>query len=181
MSDTIQTMLAPEAVVDELRTMRAQIAEVKPLTNEQRRLLKQRTRMSNPVLQASINALGASDNVSLAVGQPPAEVRQLHEECNRWTAVEDELRTLLNGIAGANLIRRQRVELAAAQAFVISKELVRDPAHAVLVPHVQEIQRLKSAARRKKGTQPTPSPIPSSPAPAPKALQPEETSGSSEA
>jgi len=38
-------------------------------------------------------------------------VRQLFDEANRWTAVEDELRGMLNGVAGANLIRRQRVAL----------------------------------------------------------------------
>jgi hypothetical protein len=51
---------------------------------------------------------------------------------------------MLNGVSGANLIRRQRIALITAQAFTIGSQLDRDPANAVLVPHVQEIKRLKS-------------------------------------
>ena len=145
--------LAPEAVVEVLRATRAQIGEVAPLSAAQRRALRDRIRTSNPILQASINVIGALDNVSQAVGQPADGVRQLYDEANRWTAVEDELRGMLNGVAGANLIRRQRIALITAQAYTIGSQLARDPANAVLVPHVEEIKRLKSFARRKKAAQ----------------------------
>jgi hypothetical protein len=160
---TTAPALTPEEVVDGLRAMSAQIGEVTPLTPQQRIDLRNRTKTSNAILQASINVIGALDNVSQALGQPAGNVRQLYEEANRWTAVEDELRTMLNGVAGANLVRRQRVALLAAQAYSIGTQLARDPAHAVLVPHVQEIRRLKSFKRRKKpaqapGTTPPPAP-----------------------
>lgn len=142
--------LTPEALVEHLRALRTQIADVTPLTAEQRRALQGRARASNEILQASINVLGAMEVISTAVGQPPAEVRQLHDEANRWTAVEDELRVMLKGVAGANLIRRQRVVFAATQAAGIGVQLARDPANAVLVPHVEEIKRLRRLSRRKK-------------------------------
>ena len=152
-ADTPQpvTTMTPEAVVEALRTMRAEMGgDVTPLTSAQRKTLRDKTRTSNPVLQASINVIGALDNIAQAVGQPASDVRQMCDEANRWTAVEDELRSMLNGIAGANLVRRQRISLVATQASAIGKQLVRDPANAVLVPHVQEIKRLKSFTRRKK-------------------------------
>ena len=143
--------LSPEAVIEQLRAMRAQIGEVTPLTAEQRRTLQDRGgRTPNPVLQASINVIGAMDNVSQAIGQPAARVRQMQDEANRWTAVEDELRTMLKGVAGANLVRRQRVALIAAQAVGIGTQLARDPANAVLLPHVQEVRRLRRVTRRRK-------------------------------
>ena len=148
---TTTTTLTPEAVVEALRTMRAEMGgDVTPLTPAQRKTLRDKTRTSNPVLQASINVIGALDNIAQAVGQPASDVRQMCDDANRWTAVEDELRSMLNGIAGANLVRRQRIALIAAQAASIGKQLVRNPANAVLVPHVQEIKRLKSFTRRKK-------------------------------
>jgi len=156
-------LLSPEVVVEQLRVMRGQIGEVSPLTPEQRKTLRNQTRTTNPILQASINVIGALDNVSQAVGQPAGDVRQMYDEANRWTAVEDELKAMLNGVAGANLIRRQRIALVAAQAFTISTQLARDPANAVLVPHVLEIKRLKSFNRRKKAAQAPGSPA--SPAP----------------
>ena len=158
-------LLSPEVVVEQLRVMRGQIGEVSPLTPAQRKTLRDQTRTSNPILQASINVIGALDNVAQAVGQPAGDVRQMYDEANRWTAVEDELKAMLNGVSGANLIRRQRVALVAAQAFTIGTQLARDPANAVLVPHVQEIKRLKSFTRRKKAAQAPGSPAPEQPAP----------------
>jgi len=153
--------LTPEAAVDALRAMRQQIGEVTPLTAAQRSTLRNRARTTNPVVQASINVIGALENVSQAVGQPAAVVRQLCDEANRWTALEDELRAMLNGVAGANLIRRQRIALIATQAFTIGEQLARDPANAALVPHLAEIKRLKSFKRRKKAAK-TPAPPSSS-------------------
>ena len=149
--------VTPEAVIIQLRAV--PLGEVMPLTNAQRKTLRSQVRTVNQVLQASINVIGALDNVAQAVGQKPDDVRQMTDEANRWTAVEDELRTMLNGVSGANLIRRQRIALIAGQSYSIGAQLARDPANAVLVPHVQEIKRLKSFARRKKA------------APAPKSSQ----------
>jgi hypothetical protein len=161
--------LEPEAVVDQLRAIRGQMGEVTPLTPHERRLLRARGRQSNPVLQASINVIGAHEGVAQAVKQPADGVRRLYDEANRWTAVEDELRTMLNGVGGANLIRRERIALITTQAYNIGAQLARDPANAVLLPHVQEIKRLKSVTRRRKKagapTQTPPSPAPANPKP----------------
>ncbi|HSY48470.1 MAG TPA: hypothetical protein VLC46_06650 [Thermoanaerobaculia bacterium] len=171
--------LTPEAVVEQLRIMRGQIAEVTQLTPAQRATLRSQNRTNNPILQASINVIGALDIVEQAVGQPADEVRQMYDEANRWTAAEDELRSMLNGIAGANLIRRQQIALVAGRAYNIGTQLARDPAHAVLVPHVQEVKRLKSFKRRKKAAQAPGTPqSPASGTPAPSAPAKPATAGS---
>lgn len=156
--------LPPEDVVAQLRGLRQQIGEVTPLTEQQRTALRAHAALPNGVVQASINALGASDSVQQILGQAADGVRQLAEEANRWTAVEDELRSMLKGIAGANLIRRQHVGLVSVQAYVISQQLARDPRNASLLPHVQEIKRLRALGRRKKTATPAPQ---QPPAPAP--------------
>jgi len=168
--------VTPEAVLLQLRGV--QLGEVAPLTNAQRKTLRGQARTANQVLQASINVMGALDNVAQAVGQKPDDVRQMTDEANRWTAVEDELRTMLNGVSGANLIRRQRIALIAGQSYSIGAQLARDPANAVLVPHVQEIKRLKSFARRKKAA-PAPKSSQSQAPATPAAAQGPETSGNS--
>jgi len=162
--------LDPETVVSQLRAMRAQIGEVTPLSSDERTTLRRRGRTTNAILQASINVIGASEQVSQAIAQQPDAVRRLYEEANRWTAVEDELRGMLNGVSGANLIRRQRLAFFAAQAYTIGTRLARDPAHAVLLPHVQEIKRLRSFKRRRRVAQ----------APAPPAQEGAETSNPGE-
>jgi hypothetical protein len=155
--------LSPEDVVAQLRNLRQHIGEMTPLTQQQRKGLTHAT-LPNSVVQASINALGASADLQQALGHPADDVRQMAEDANRWTAVEDELRGMLKGIAGTNVIRRQRVGLLSVQAYVISQQLARDPKNASLLPHVQEIKRLRGLGRRKKPANPAPQP---SPAPAP--------------
>jgi len=155
--------LAPEAVIAQLRTMRSQMDDIAPLSKEQRKLVKQRLRMqTKPVVEASINVIGVLDNVSQAIGEPLDEVRQLQDDSLRWDAVADEARAFLKGIEGANLTRRQRLSLIAMQAYSIGTQLAKDPAKAVLLPHVEEVKRLKGVSRRRKTT-----PAPRTPTPAP--------------
>ena len=174
-ADTPQpaVMLTPEAVIEQLRTMRSQIEQVTPLTKEQRKELRGRLRnQPAEVVAASINVIGVLDNVSQAIGQPLEEVRQVLEEAARWDAAAVEARAFVSGIEGANLVRRQQLALIGRQAYSIGSQLALDPANAVLVPHVEEVKQLKSVTRRKKTKHapeppaPTPStPAPSTPAP----------------
>lgn len=160
------TKLTPEEVIAQLRAMRSHIEEVAPLTQAQRVLLKKRLRQhQQPVVEASINVIGVLDNLSQAIGQPLDDVRQLQDDSLRWDAVADEARAFLSGIDGANLVRRQRLTLIATQAYAIGTQLAKDPAKAVLVPHVEEVKRLKGVSRRKKKAQ-APQTPPMTPAPA---------------
>jgi hypothetical protein len=140
----------PEAVVEHLRKIRLRIAEVTPLTPRERRLVRGRGRTTNPILQASINMISAHDAVARAVAEDPEEVRRLNQEADRWTAVADELRGMLKGVEGANLIRRERLALITTLAYNVGKQLVRHPANLALLPYVMEIKRLKGLARRKR-------------------------------
>jgi hypothetical protein len=84
--------------------------------------------------------------------------------------VADEARAFLNGIEGANLRRRQQLALIATQAFTIGSQLAKDPGKAVLVPHVEELKRLKVVSRRRKTAQAAQKPAPvHDPSTAPKA------------
>jgi phage portal protein BeeE len=153
----IPISLAPEAVIVQLRTIQSQIAGVTPLTQAQRTQLKQRLRAhSKSVVDASINVIGVLDNVSQAIGQPLDEVRQLQDDTLRWEAAADEARAFLKGIEGANLVRRERLALIATQAYTIGSQLARDPAKAVLVPHLEEVKRLKGVSRRRRAAPVTP-------------------------
>jgi hypothetical protein len=148
--------VTPQSVVEQLRAITNTIPEVQPLTADQKKRLKALYgRMNNEILQASINVIGASDVVQQSVGEPE-NARALYDDSNRWTEVEDQLRTMLSAISGANIIRRQRLALIASRAYGIGNQLARDPEHAMLQPQLAEIKRLKAIARGKK--QPAPSP-----------------------
>jgi hypothetical protein len=168
------TKLTPEAVIAQLRTMSSQIEEVTPLTKEQRKLVKDRLRQHDKgVVEASINVLGVPD-ISQATGHVLDDVRQLQDEALRWEAAADEARAFLRGMEGTNLVRRQHITFIATQAYSVGTQLAKDPAKVALVPHVEEVKRLKGAARPKKkakaaqkpatpATTPTPTPAPTTP------------------
>jgi len=163
--------LTPDAVIELLRTIRSQIEDVEPLSREQTSLVKQRLRMlPQPIVEASINVIGVHDNVSQAIGQPLDEVRQLQDDSIRWDALADEARAFLKCIEGGVLIRHQRLALIAMQAYQIGTQLAKDPNMAVLVPHIEEVKRLKGISRRKKPAQAPQTPAPANePSTAPKA------------
>jgi hypothetical protein len=164
-----ETPLTPQEVVDRLQAIRARIADVTPLTGDQRLAVRGLSRVvTNEILQASIGAIGSADLVATSVGHQPDDVRALYDESNRWNQAEAELRTMLEGISGANLIRRQRLALIIKQTYGVSAALANDPAHVELVPQVAEIKRLKRLARGKKKPAPQ---TPQQPVPTPSAPQ----------
>jgi hypothetical protein len=144
--------LTPEAIVEQLRAISGQVPEAVPLTPDQRDTVRNRARTAKngEILQTTISMVGTTDVISNAVGHDADGVRQLCDDSNRWAVVEDELRALLNGVSSANLVRRQQLAVIADTAYGVGLQLVRNPEHAALVPHVLEVKRLKSIGRRKK-------------------------------
>jgi hypothetical protein len=105
------------------------------------------------------------ENVPQAIGQPLDDVRQMQIEAIHWDAVIDAARGFLKGLEGANLVRRQRLALIGTQAYTIGTTLAKDPANAALVPHVEEVKRLKGVSRRKKAAEAPKPETPTTPAP----------------
>jgi hypothetical protein len=70
--------LTPEQFVEELRALRARIADVMPLTPAQRRLLRYQADLAEPVIHASINIIGASDLVTQQSASRP-------KSCAGWS------------------------------------------------------------------------------------------------
>ncbi|HEX3584203.1 MAG TPA: hypothetical protein VH087_20735, partial [Thermoanaerobaculia bacterium] len=105
-ADTPQTpSLTPEAIVEQLRAISSQVPEAVPLTPDQRETVRNhaRTAKNGEILQTTISLVGTADVISSAVGHDSDGVRQLCDNSNRWAVVEDELRSLLNGVSSANL------------------------------------------------------------------------------
>jgi hypothetical protein len=159
------TAITPETVVEQLRAIRSQIGEVTPITTAQRESMRHVAKLSHDIVQSSVNMIDFSTPMQQALGRPTADVRDLQDANARWSAVEDELRSLLEAVSGTNFARRHQLALISAQAYSIGTQLIRDPANAGLLPHVREIKRLRAIAfGRRKSTKPD-QPAPSSPAP----------------
>jgi hypothetical protein len=169
-ADTSAVLLTPTQIVEQLRLLRAQMPNVDPLTDLERKQAREQSRLglSPEAVQASINAMGAADGLSQAVEMPAEDAQQFLDETGHWTAVEAELKRFLGGVADANLIRRKRTGILAAKVYGIAKEMARD--NPEVRTHVKEIKRLRALARprKKAGSAPqTPSPAPAAGTPSP--------------
>src|ERR1041384_3463930 len=95
----------PEDVVAQLRAIRQSIPEYGQIPTDVKSTLHSAANVSPHFVNASINTIGASPVVQTAVGRSPEELLQESNDVSRWSAVEDELRAMLNGVAAANLTR----------------------------------------------------------------------------
>ena len=148
-------LLTPEEFVRELRALAARLPMPAPAATP----VGQRRRLShvNAVfVEASVNAIGASDGVSKALGRTDDDVRQEVDLISRWSAGNDELRKMLLAGMEANTIRRQRVGLTALQTFQICQQLARDESNASLRSHIDAMKRLNkfSRSRRRSASRP---------------------------
>ncbi|HXA16226.1 MAG TPA: hypothetical protein VN380_04500 [Thermoanaerobaculia bacterium] len=153
----------PEDVIEQLQAIGSEFDENKSLSFADRRDLRNKIKMSDAALQASVGIIGASDKVANAIGRSVEDVLEISSDRRRWYGVESELRTLLNGVSSANLVRRHQLELIAGHAYAIAARLARDPANANLIPFVEEVQRLRKLERRRKPASRTQAEAPAEP------------------
>jgi hypothetical protein len=161
----VPTLPGPEEIVQQLRLFRGLIPEFAPLTAREKQDLTHAANVAPGFRQASINGIGASPALQSTLGITSEALQQDADLTARWSAVEDELKTLLAGVSALVRTRRHRIGLATLQAYGISKQLVRQKEHAALIPHVAEMKRTKRTLRRAKAPKPTPGPVATTPAP----------------
>jgi hypothetical protein len=162
------SVATPDAIIEQLRTIRQQIPEYTQLAISDAKAIRRVAHINSDFIDAAINAVGASEVVQTAVGRSDVALREDNEDAGRWTAVEDELRAMLKGVVAANLVRRHRVGLTALQTYNISRQLIRQQEHSNLLPHVQGMKRLSKFGRKRKTAPP---PVEPQPQPAPQAHQ----------
>lgn len=146
--------ITPEALIELMRGVSAQIPRYAQLTTAEKLALRKLSYTAPAFVAGSADLLGASENVQTLLGRPLADVRKDIDEEARWRTAEREVRGLLDGIVAANLLRRHRLALTAHQTYQIGRQLARskDTADKVL-PHVKGLQQLLA---RRAGRKPAP-------------------------
>lgn len=157
--------LTPEEIVEQLRILRLHIPDFGPLTVRDAASLRVAAHVDDDMVRAATNTVGASTFVSSPIGKDAGTLRLERENVSRWSAVEDELQTMYKGVAAANLTNRYRLGLSVLQVYAITRQLVRQKAHADLLPHFDEMRRVNKF-KRKRVAQPA-DPPPVTPAPVP--------------
>ena len=164
---TDKPMLTPEQFIEQLRSLQQQLPEFVQLPKLRgighiRRVAS----LAEELAHDGIGAVGASEVVQNAIGQTAEQMHQAEDEIGRWKVAENEARTLVRGLAAANLVRRHRIGLALMQAYNVSRQLVRQEEHAHLLPHVERMSLVRKLGRRstKPAAEPqTPPPVKTQP------------------
>lgn len=141
--------LEPEALIEQLRAIHDQLPATAPMTAEQRKVFRDSGRLSDEIVHESLSLIDNSPTIASSLGQEAKDVLELIHERDHWMGVVGVLKALLNGIEGANLIRRHTIATIAWRAYLLAQQLAKSPEHAILLPSIEEIKRLKSYERRK--------------------------------
>ena len=159
------TPFTPEQIIDHARVIREHVPDFGPLPMPEARALRTTASLPAPFVQAALNTVGASKPIADAITSDVATLQAEAIDVARWSAVEVELRALLEGVAAANLARRHRLGLTALQTYSIARQLVRRKAHADLLPYVEEMRRTNRLGRKRAAQEPQNPANPTSPAP----------------
>jgi hypothetical protein len=141
--------LDPDTVIEQLRAIRDQLPAIAPMTAAQRKVIRDSGRLSEEIVWESLSLIDNSTTIANSLGREAEDVRELINERDRWMGVVGVVKALLNGIEGANLIRRHTIATVAWRAYLLASQLAKNPEHAILLPTIEEIKRLKSYERRK--------------------------------
>lgn len=163
-----ETPMTPEEVVRQLRALRDQIPEFAILSLPDKQSLVRSANMDPQLVQASINAVGASEPLRSLLGRSAEELQAEVGLTARWSAVAAELRDFASGVDASITVRRHRSGLTALQTYKVSVQLVRNKEHAHLLPHVEAMKRRAKLLNRRRGTPAQPQPeLPPGPQPEP--------------
>ena len=153
----------PDALVAQIRAMRAQVPEYAQIPREERHKMIMVAKNTDPdFVQASINGVSASSAMQEGVARTPEELRADTVDANAWTAAEAEAKALYEGIATANLIRRYRIGKNALVAYSLAQRLTRQKEHADLLPHLEAMKKFNrfGMGKRKRAAAPPAAPAP---------------------
>jgi hypothetical protein len=152
-------MLTPEEVVAQLRGIISSIPDYVPVPKATARARRAASHVRPQFVDSAMSAIDASASVRDALGVTTEQMRADVDQASRWSAVADVLREMLGAIDAAVLTRKYRVGLTSLTTYSISRELVRHPDQAILLPHLDNMKRTNRYGRhRKQATPPTPAP-----------------------
>jgi hypothetical protein len=150
--------LTPEQIVEQLRILRQHIPDFAPLAIPESKALRPAAAVHDELVQNAADTIGASPRVADAVAMSADGLRNERTEVSRWKAVESELEAMHKGVASANLGRRYRIGLKSLQTYSIARQLVREPEHAHLRPHVDAMRRTILRSKRRQPAEPAAAP-----------------------
>jgi hypothetical protein len=147
--ETDKPPVEPEELVAALREYASRIPHYTHLTNADVIAMRKAASLDPAWITGAVNLLGASATIERALGNSAAELQAEMAGTTTWSEGEQAARTLLHGIASANLVRRHAIGLKALQIYGIAQQLIRQPEHQNLLTHVEKLKQMNKVRKRK--------------------------------
>lgn len=151
------TSITPEDIVAQIRALRAQIPDY---TQSPADALGPVAKLDPGFVNAATSAISESDHLAKVLDTTAEQCAADSAEAERWQKVEIEIAALYMGVRNGNRTRSHRIGLRALQAYSVAKQLVRQPQHADLKPHLAEMRRSNRFGKGRRNGSPAPQPAP---------------------
>lgn len=137
-------------MLEQLRALHEQIPEFALVSDrELRKIRRAGYDLDADIAREAVSIVDDSKIVQDALRSTAEELRQAQEEAYRWETVEAEFRVVLRGLTTANAIRRRRIAQMVQQAVAVSSTLVEKEQYSDLIPHVENVRRIRKRKRGK--------------------------------
>lgn len=147
--ETDKPPVEPAELIAVLREYASRIPHYTHLTNAEVVAMRKAASLDQEWVVGAVNLLGASPTIEHALGSSAAELLGELAATMEWSEGEQAARTLLHGIASANLVRRHALGLKALQIYGIAQQLVRQPEHYDLRTHIETLKQMNKVRKRR--------------------------------
>ena len=152
--ETDKPPVEPAELIAVLREYASRIPHYTHLTNAEVVAMRKAASLDRDWIVNAVNLLGASPTIEHALGSSAPELLGELAATLEWSEGEQAARTLLHGIASANLVRRHALGLKALQIYGIAQQLIRNPEHHDLRPQVEKLKQMNKMRKRKVNEEP---------------------------
>lgn len=142
--ETVTLALAdPQTLIEGLRHLQKRIPEFIQLSVPQRRSMSRAANLDPELIETGLQAASAWHHTKNLIRRSADELRQEEEATRLWDEVEREMAVLTQGIASANLKRKNRFGSAILFLYRALGDFIRyeDPEHAYMRPYYDAMRR----------------------------------------
>lgn len=153
---TSPAMVAPEMIVTGMHSLQERIPGFVQLDIKEKRSMARAAHLDPEFVRVGIHAACLWDNAPVVLGRTGEDMRDEEEEIRRWDDAIRSFSAILEGMAAANLKRKNHLGRDILKLYNILGVLVSHPnrPETMLRPYYEEMQRLyKEFAKPKKKKQ----------------------------
>jgi hypothetical protein len=145
-----ETPITSQEAVKQLRGVRAGIRGFVQLQKAQMRAMAHVANLDPEFLEGAFAAISESAVLQAAIGTNDQQLRADRQNAAEWKGVIEEVDALRDGVRSTVALQQHQLASTALHAYAVARNLIRNGAHADLVPYVETMRLLLRSGKRQK-------------------------------